>query len=111
MSNLHEELAAAGFRPVAVPFDGAVAWTAWLPPEPPMSVYERYYELVKQAMLAQADNPVWKLINDRWTRRADHSEGIQNTLAREYIAVVSCWRSASLVPPADDDCAANCANA
>ena len=62
-------------------------------------VYERYYGLVKQAMLDQVDNPVWKLINDRWIRRADHSEDIQHALAREYIAVVSCWRSASQVPP------------
>ena len=91
MSNLHDDLRAAGFVPVAMPFEGAVAWTAWKLPEPDQPVYERYYELVKSAMYAQVDLPVMKRIGFRPLTA--------KTLMVEIGAVVDCWRSASLVPP------------
>ena len=91
MSHLHDDLRALGFIPVAMPFDGAVAWTGWKCPAPEVPAYERYYELVKRAMYAQVDLPVTKRIACRPLTC--------KLLMLEFATVVDCWRSASQVPP------------
>ena len=91
MSILNDDLRALGFIPVGMPFEGAEAWTAWNLPEPGALVYERYYELVKQAMFAQVDLPVRKRIGFRPLTA--------KTLMVEIGAIVDCWRSAAAVAP------------
>ena len=86
MSILHDELQAAGFIPVATPVEGAEAWTSWRSPAPEVPVYERYYELVKQAMYAQVDLPV--------TERIACRPLTCKPLMLEIVTVVNCWRSA-----------------
>ena len=93
MSILNDDLRALGFIPVGMPFEGAEAWTVWNPPEPGALVYERYYELVKQAMFAQVDLPV--------TERIACRPLTCESLMHERLAVVGCWRSASLVAPVE----------
>ena len=60
-------------------------------------VYERYYELVKQAMLAQVDRQA-----ETGLLGLGHEQIIVRAMQREFHAVISCWRSASQVPPPDD---------
>ena len=56
------------------------------------SMYERYYELVKQAMLDQVDRVITEL-------PYPVSPGVVKSFEAERSAVVCAWRSASQVPP------------
>ena len=91
-STLDQELMAAGYIPEAVATDGVVAWTGWYAPA--RDIYETYYELLRDAMLAQVDLPP----GDR--RQGLRSLPIYRCLKEEYWSVIDCWRSASQVPPA-----------
>ena len=102
MSHLNDELAAAGFRPRPLEIPGVVAWTGWLPPTE--VVYERYYEHLRAAMIAQVDRG-----DDRCCGHIHSSivagvprkrtEWYVRNMRRERITVVSAWRAASQVAP------------
>ena len=94
MNNLENELRAAGFTPVPLDIEGVIAWTGWRPASE--DVYERYYELLKAAMIAQVD------------RQADpgvlflsslYVPVLRTAARRELQAVVSAWRSAASIAP------------
>lgn len=98
MSNLNDDLMAAGFRPVPLDIDGVVAWTGWRAPDE--DVYERYYGYLTEAMYAQVERmamPGKTLRSLMWV------PALANAARRERLAVVSAWRSASMVLPPDDD--------
>ena len=97
-SKLEEDLLAAGFTPEPVHCDDVAIWTGWRAPV--KDTYERYYDLITDAMYAQEDDPPW----DRHHPHHQHGVGrhcpVLASLVDEYRSVVAAWRSTSEVPPA-----------
>ena len=91
MNNLETELMGAGFIPVPLGIEGVTAWTGWR--SPAADVYERYYEQLRLAMIAQVDHfATIRAIGSRWPRTG-------RSIDREVHAVVSAWRSAASIAP------------
>ena len=97
-SKLEEDLIAAGFTPEPLHCDDVATWTGWRAPV--KDVYERYYDLILDAMHAQMDDPP----RDRHHPHHQHGVGrrcpVLASLVDEYRSVVDAWRSTSEVPPA-----------
>lgn len=92
MSNLETELMGAGFIPVPLGIEGVTAWTGWR--SPAADAYERYYEHIRLAMIAQVDRKA-----ETGLLGIGQPQTIVRSMDREFHAVVDCWRSAASIAP------------
>ncbi len=108
-SKLEADLMAAGYTPEPLHCDDVAIWTGWRAPEDDRlgaettpSTYERYYDLITDAMYAQMDDSPW----DREHHPCRGSVGgrcpVLSSWVTEYRAVLDCWHSMSEAPPAPE---------